>query len=186
MSARSPQQVHPEHDRPTPQNLDDWTDEQLDEFNRLKEQDLADDLEEHARESAAARDAALDQLAGLVDDDQATATVSLGETEVTVREKLTGELEDNLDEISKLQDEQRPGVIGDSRDLLIDTILLLIVDDDEEGPYTLQDRETWMAFYREHGSEGLASAFEALVEPALERREDLKKFRDERPGARRT
>ena len=188
MSTIDPTSVHPEHDQPTPENIDDWSDQQIAAYNSAKAREHEQRAKQHAADLSREQRGALDQLATLVDDDAepATETVEIGEAELTVTTKIDGELEDRLDRISRLQDTEEPGAIGESKDLLIRAILGLIVADNETGRYTWRSRETWEAFYKEHGTEGLAAAFEALVEPAMQRREQRQSFREERPGARRS
>lgn len=166
----------------TPELAERLPDEKVEQYNqRVAERDERD-LRQAKRERSEEQQELLEQLETVVDEDEPTATVEIGEITAEVTTKLSGKLEDNIDEISRLEDEERPGAISQARDLLIETCIMLVVDDDTEGLWDLQTWEAWEAYYRKHGSEGLIEAFMTLADPALERRENLKNSRRGRRG----
>jgi uncharacterized membrane protein len=177
MSSTDPSKIHPEHDEPTPANMDDWSEEQLEQYERAQKRELDRDAKEHRRELVQEEREALDKLRDATSETPAaeqTTTVAFGDAELVVTTKVTGELEGLFDDIVDEQRKEvsRPGTI---KKTLIDAILLLIVDDDEpdDDPVTFQSRALWEQYYLSEGSAGLMEAFDTLAEPALERYEEL-------------
>jgi len=175
--ATDPTEIHPEHERPTPDNIDDWSGDQIDAYNEAKDAEHDAEAQERQRELTREQKEALTALESATgnDGEVPTAKIQLGEATVTVKRKLSGELEAKFDAISKNRDD-----LGAIKDSLIDACHMLIVDDSEPDgdPVDFTDREVWEEYHRRHGSEGLADAFDKLSGPAMDRRDDLE-FRGE-------
>lgn len=175
MPLDDPSAVHPEHDELTPENSDDWSEEQAERYTDLKEATLEDDAQQNRRELAAEEREALDALREATQDDEPlTATVEFGDAELIVTKKVTGELEQKFDRITEEQEEEYPK-IANIKDAIIDAILLVLEDDDEpaDDPVDFQSREIWERYYEKEGSAGLMEVFETVAEPALQRYERL-------------
>ena len=183
MASVDPTTIHPEHDTLTPENWDEWTEEQREQYLEAKDEELEADAEQSKAEMARSEREALAFLKSTTEREgpQHTTTVDLaeelgrpGEAPVTVRTKLTGELESKFDVISDEQSKDVPR-IGNVKDALIDAICMLIVDDTEPDAdrYDFSSRAVWEAYYYDEGSEGLMEVFSAVADPALERYEQL-------------
>jgi len=179
MASVDPSEIHPEYDVLSPENISEWSDEQVEAYREAKGAVL---LGLRVELAAKERDT-LDFLKSTTEPEgpQHTETVNLGEAlgkeedaTVTVRTKLTGELEAKFDAITDEQAKDLPR-IANIKDAVIDAITMLIVDDDEpdDDPYTFRSRAVWEAYYYDAGSEGLMEVFNAVASPALERYEDL-------------
>jgi len=177
MAGRSrPEDVHSEYDQPTPENIDEWTDDQLQRFNELKELEHEQEVQENRAELSREQQETLEVLesATLPEDEELTETVQLDEAEVVVTKRLTGELERMFTYIQMNSDDLE-GIAN----ALIDAITALIVDDNEKGKYRFAERAVWEEYYRRNGTEGLIDVFDIVSEPALSRQEALRKFRSE-------
>lgn len=173
-----PEEVHPDHKQPTPENIDDWSEEQLERWNEAQSQQLQAGAEQQRTEMVAEQRESLQALREAVtdDDEPETATVQLDQATVEVKTRIPGRLESKLDRIAT--EEQRDIPDYDAvREEMTDAILELIVDDEEKSGYRFTDRRVWEAFYDEYGSEGLATIFEQVSGPAMDRLERLEKFR---------
>lgn len=183
--ARRPEEVHPEFDMPTQGNIGEWSDEQIERYNELKDRDLETEAQASRAELSTEQRETLAALEGAVTDDgeaTPTVTVDLGEADVEVRTKLTGEIEDCFSRIASERDADVPDLSNIKDDLLTAIagdpdrgIGGLIVDDGEpdDDPHRFTDRETWEVFYAEHGTEGLLEVFDLVADPALARMEEL-------------
>lgn len=177
-----PADVHPEHDVLTPDNADDWSDDQIETYKAAKEADLAEQATENTAEMAKEERETLDALRSTTESaDELTTTVNLGDAfdgaddvEIEVTTKVTGELEAKFDAISEETDKDVPR-IANIKEEIIDAILLLIVDDPEPetDQYRWGSRAVWEAFYMEEGSGGLMQVFQTISEPAMDRYEEL-------------
>ena len=168
-----PTDVHPEHDHPGPENIGEWSDEQIAEYKRRKESDLQEGADERRAELSQEQRETLGKLRSAVDETDPTETVTFGDAELVVSAKLDGATEDKIDRIMDAQDSGR---LGDVADAMIDVILALIVGDNEPNsdPVDYQDRTVWAEFRADHGTESLANAFETVATPAIDRVDDLK------------
>lgn len=169
---QDPSDIHPEHDQPTPENIDDWSGDQIDAYNEAKERELEEEVQENERELSRKQREMLSTIESATNNDSQvpTAKIEFGDATLEVRRKLTGELESKFDTIAKNEDN-----LGQIRDCLIDVCTMLIVDDDEpdDDEYDFTDRGTWEAYYDRHGQEGMIDAFNILSEPAMQRRDNL-------------
>lgn len=143
----------------------------IEEYNdRVRERDERDLLEEKRELSREQRDT-IDLLKSTGSSEELTETVQIGDAEVIVRSRMTGELEKAFQRVRDLHAET--GDLTELKDVLIDAILLLIVDDNESGRYDFQSREVWEAYYEEHGTEGLWTVLDSLMRPANRRLDNL-------------
>lgn len=168
-----PSDVHPEHDMPTPENMDDWSDEQLDTYREAKSAELEQQAQENTAEIAEEQRERIEKMRAATgaDDADHTETVPLSDDlTLTVTTKMTGELEELFERIR-----QNPGDISQLKEDLLDAIVLLIEDDpeDEDDDFTYQDRAFWEAYYYEEGTEGLFQVFDQLADPVLTRWNEL-------------
>ena len=167
MASVDPTTIHPEHDTLTPENWDEWTEEQREQYLEAKDAELEEEASENRTELAARELQTLDALRSTTDrDEELTETVSLGDAEVTVTTKLSGRVEQVFNRVNQARGDELV-------EALIDGITLLIVDDDEGGKYDFTSRAVWEAYYYDEGTEGLADVFEVVSDPALTRRENL-------------
>lgn len=165
----NPAEVHPDHDLPTPSNIDDWSDDQLEQYRRAKTTELTRDAEERRRSMSQQQRETVELLGSTQKDaydDALLDTVQVGDLELTVTSKLTGEVETKLDRVAG--SDSLDDVVG----TMIDTILYFVVDADADAD--VDDPAVWRAYYDRYGTEGLFDAFEQIADPAMERREDLK------------
>lgn len=181
MASVDPSTIHPEHDTLTPENWDDWTEEQRERYLEAKDAALEAENEQNRAEMAREEKATLEFLKSTTEEksDLHTETLNIGEelgaaddVFVTVRTKLSGELESKFDAITDEQGKDLPR-IANIKDAIVDAICMLIVDDDESGKYDFQSRAVWEAYYYEEGSEGIMRVFNTVAGPALERYDDL-------------
>jgi len=181
MASVDPTEIHPEYDRPTPETIDEWSSEQLEAYNEAKDAELTAEAEQSKAEMAREEKATLEFLKSTTQEesDLHTETLNIGEelgasddVFVTVKTKLSGELESKFDAITDEQGKDLPR-IANIKDAIVDAICMLIVDDDESGKYDFQSRAVWEAYYYEEGSEGILRVFNAVAGPALERYDDL-------------
>lgn len=178
--AQDPTDVHPEYDHPNPDNLDAWSEDQIEEYNRRKDADLEADHQQHRAELTQKQKETVDVLKSTTQPDEPlTETVSLGDAEVLVSKRLSGRVEECFDAITDEQTKEPEGEdpprLRNVKGEMITAITELIVDDDEpEGdPYDFQSRATWEAYYYDEGIEGLEQVFNAIAGPALDRYETL-------------
>lgn len=175
-----PTNVHPDYERPAPDNIDEWSDEQLQAYKDAKEVEHEQEAQERKAELSREQRDTLAQLEKATnnDGDIPTEQVDIGDATVTVKAKMTGTMEQRFDTIA---DAETP---GDVSGILIDAVTDLIVDDEEPDgeAYDFTDRATWEAYYAKHGSEGLMQIFEVVSDPAMTRRENLKFRGQERDG----
>jgi len=178
--AHRPKDVHPDHDRPTPENIDEWSEEQLDRFNDLKEAEHEQQVQENRAELSQEQQKTLEALesATLPEDEELTETVQIDQAEVVVRKRVTGEIEQTFTYIQKNRDD-----LESIANALIDAISELIVDDNEDGEYRFTERTVWEEYHRRHGTESLIDVFDIVADPALSRQEELEKFRSDRSGS---
>lgn len=181
MSTPDPTEIHPEYDRPTPQNIEEWDESQLEAYNEAKDAELTAEAEANRVELAADEKETLETIRSATRRDETlTEEVDLAEAfngadepiPVTVTKKLTGGLETKLDRIASEQRKDVPR-IAEIRDAVIDAIVALIVDDGEDGRYTFRSRALWEAYYYDEGMVGLMNVFDVVADPALERYERL-------------
>jgi len=183
MASVDPSEIHPEYDRPEPGNIEEWSDEQLEKWNEANEAELDARVERNKVDMARDEREALDFLQSTTEADSELSTeqVNLGEAldgpddvYVTVRTRVSGELESKFDRISAEQEKDLPR-ISNIKDEVIEAIRWLIVDDDEpDGDrYNFQSRAVWEAYYYDAGSEGLMEVFNAVADPALSRYEAM-------------
>ena len=183
MASTDPTQIHPEHDVLSPDNIGDWSDEQIEAYREAKDAELDAQADENKAEVSRKERETIDFLKSTTETEgpQHYETVDIGEAvgasdsvEVDVTTKLTGELESKFDAISEEQGKDLPR-IGNIKDAVIDAITLLIVDDTESDGdrYDFSSRAVWEAYYYDEGSEGLMQIFNAVADPALARYEKL-------------
>jgi hypothetical protein len=175
-----PEDVHPDYQQLTPENAEDWSEDQKARYSELKEQQLHAEAQENTSELAKDERETLEVLRSTTTDEPLTEEVNLGaeldgdDAYVTVTKRVSGALEEKFDAITEEQQSDAPR-IGRIKDTVIDAILLLIVDDDEPDAdaYNFQSRQVWESYYYDAGSEGLMEVFEVLADPALSRYEQL-------------
>jgi hypothetical protein len=176
-----PAAVHPEYDRLTPENADEWSDDQIAEYKRRKQADLHAEAEENSADLAAEEREALKRLRSATDtDDHPTETVTIGDdvtgeaVDLEVSTKVTGRIEQKFDRITEEQQKETPR-IENIKGAVIDCITALIADGPEpdSDPVRWDSRALWEAYYLEEGSEGLMGVFETISKPALDRYEEL-------------
>lgn len=170
-SAADPEDVHPEYDRPTPENRDEWTDEQIEEWNRRNEKRLEAGLDEQLRELSDEQREKLELLESATREGEPgefVETVELGDAEIDVTTKPGGEAELKAEELRQYEDTDR---IAPAKDALIDLIMIVVVDDD------YGKRLLWEQYYRKNGADDLMTAVETLTEPWLDRTEAIESFR---------
>lgn len=160
------------------------SEEQIEAFAEAQDEKISESFAERQQELAEETKEKLEILDEVVtdEDDQLTATVELGEAELVVPTRIPGAVEERIDRLDSLDEGADR---AEAVETAIETILHLIVDDDEPdgSEHTWRDRETWEAFYQRHGSEGLSTILELLTEPARERQDRLQSFRDDERGA---
>lgn len=160
MSVATPESVHPTHDRPTPENIDDWTDEQLSRFNELNARRLqreaaeqrADQLDDASAETAK-------QLIGAVTDADApqTTTVDIAEgildepMEAGVLTYRPGKVETRFARIS---------TIDDAVDALVFALTEMI-----QSPAELTNEAVWRHVYDEGGVRVLEAYLDNVMGP---------------------
>lgn len=167
-ASQDPSEIHPEHDRPTPANIDDWSEEQIEAFNHAKETKL----EAQARDNREQLTEEQEQALELLEEPEAdrTATVELGQRTVTVKTYLSKEMEQRIHAIERVQDNPSEAV-----DDVIDVLTWVIEDDD------YADEEVWRAFHDRYGTKNLLLRFTKVMEPYLDEVENdsvVQKFRE--------
>jgi hypothetical protein len=169
----SPGDVVDGDDPVTPDILDAWSAEERERYKKLKEQSLQASADSRFEDLAAEQQEALSAIESAVTGEEPeTATLTVGDADLTVKTRIPGAVENA---VATVQD--NPEDIGQARDALIDAIVALIVDDGEDGRHRYTQPRVWTAFHEEHGTEGLVTVLESLLEPAEQRLEDLEKFR---------
>lgn len=174
-----PTEVHPEHDRPTPDNWDDWDDEQLDEYKQAAEAELQAEAEANQRELRADEQAARDALVAGATDQIDTETVSLhehvdidDEIDIEVRTTLSGGAIEKLESIE--EDDPASEVLPTVLDVLEEVV---------EGPEGYASRAVWRDVFRNAGVDVFMDYVDALTDPAEETLEAVGRFREDGPRA---
>lgn len=146
----------------------------IEEYNlRVRERDW-EDLSGEVEDRVSEHEDALDALRDSEDDD--TAAVTVGETDLTVKTYLSEEMERKFE---RLQDE--PLDTGVQRRLLPEVMAWLV-----EAPEEYASEDVWRAYAAEYGRDELALVLFRVLEPKMERAEQnevVEKFR-ERAGGR--
>lgn len=160
MSAASdPTTVHPTHDQPTPDNLDDWSEEQLALYNTLKEQSLGADLAADRADEQAEHEQAAKLLVDAATEGAETAEINLmegikpdEEQPVTVKTYVPGDVERRLATISTLDE---------SVEALVFALTTMI-----EAPEKFTRPKLWKLVYEQGGAVVLDSYLDNVLEPA--------------------
>lgn len=160
----APEAVHPEYDHPTPANLDDWTDEQVDEYNRRKRTSLRADLEDEVGLSEAEQQA----RETLLEAGRETAMVDLHGVNLEVKTEIGGQTERKLRRLSPEDS------IDETLETLLDIFEAVVI-----GPEGYGSRRAWRDVYEVRGSAFLLEALDVVTTPALEHMESLQSFRGE-------
>lgn len=172
--AAQPEEIHPEHERPTPENFDEWTDEQIDAWNSLQEQRLDKEVKDQRRERDAETQEALEALRDPEEED--TAEVELGQTTLTVKTTTNAKVEQLLERLERNRDD------ADVQRRFIPQVIAWFVESPEE--YTEPD--IWREYAREFGRPELAIVMLRVIEPTAERTESeevVRRFRDRASGS---
>lgn len=170
MSLADPSEVHPKHDQPTPENIDDWSEDQLERFNELTDAKLTTDARRERAERLDDDSAeAAQELLGAVTGEGAeqTATVDIADgvlDEPMEAEVLTyrpGKVEKRLARIE---------TVDDAVDALVFAITEMVV-----APERFTNPEVWHHVYDEGGVKVLEAYLENIMGPA----ESVDSFRTE-------
>lgn len=155
--------------QPTPRNVDDWDEEELEAWNEEKEADLRESMDDDMQLSDE-EESALDALGESAAPETTTVTVGDG-MEMEVRVYLDHEMEDVAQRIQDVED-LGPQV----REDIISLLAWLIVDEQYSS------EAVWREYGRKYGTQTLALRFFEVAEPALKRIEDheaVREFRQE-------
>lgn len=158
--APAPEDVHPEHDVLTPENAEDWTDEQLEAYEEAKRAEHAAESEQNRREFTEQQQAALDRLSKPSENDRATVPINADGDEVTVRTSLSPSMEQTF---VRVVQEDIDDVTGAVYDLIVH-----VIEDEEYA-----DRAVWEAFYADNGTAALRDMFHLLLEPYIDRMQEV-------------
>lgn len=162
-------QIHPKHERPTPDNIDEWDEDQLEAYKETRESELLESVREKSQDLSEEQKQALDALTESVPD---TETVDLGLGDGTeVRTYANEAIENKLNYIRNNQD------LDAIRSELCEAMEWFIEDEQ------YADAEVWREFARIRGIGELKQKFLITVRPYLERANDdeaVRKFRPDR------
>lgn len=150
-----PTDVHPEYDRPTPENRSEWTDQQLSEWGAAQEEKLEQEGRENRIELSEDQQEALDALADPERED--TAEVELADETLTVKTYMEGRVERKWQRVQNHQDDP---------EAVVDTIAEVMAWMVETDGY--DDRDLWLAYREKYGMQRLMLAFTRVLEPYVE------------------
>lgn len=151
-------------------NLDEYSEEEIEAYNERKEQDLRERGAEHQRELDEEQQAALEALRDPEEDD--TAQVELGQRTLTVNTYMDEEIERTFERLTENRED--PDI---QRQLLPEVMAWMI-----EAPEEYTDPLIWREYAREYGRDELALALMRVVEPKADRAESdevVQRFRGE-------
>lgn len=176
-----PASVHPEHERPTPDNIDDWTQEQIDRWNELREDEILSEVREDRARLEEEQEEALSALRDPEREEWAEAEVD--DLTFKVRTYANEDVEDGVAALAEAH--EGADTAADLR--LIRTqvpglMAWFIVEPEEYA-----DPQVWREYARRFGIGELSKAYLRVVEPYLDANEEdraVKKFR--RAGRRST
>lgn len=174
-SIADPADVHPEYDRPTPENLDEWSEEQLEEWDRRNEAKLLGEVRERREELQADQEAALDALRSPEREDYGEAEVD--DLTFKVKTHASSEIEDALAELSETQEGgvESAGDLQQIRREVPPLMAWFIVEPEEYA-----DPAVWRGYADRFGIGELTKAWLRIVEPYLDENEQdraVQKFR---------
>lgn len=173
MSAK--EDVHPEYERPTPENWDDWSDDQLEEYRERAERELESEARENIRELSAdareARDALLADVESRKDTQEVTLSHDGVEDEIvlSVSTTLSGMTERRVERI------QGSDTVEDVLPVIVRVFEDVVETDGYDNP------AVWEHIYNEAGGIILLDYLEAVLEPAMEVMESVDGFREDGP-----
>ena len=152
----SPETLIEEGRPPSPDIVTDWTDDEVERYNELKEQDLREDLvEERARQEEALQQIAAGEKLVRYD------TVQLGNLELEVKAWLPGSVEETVMSAWDLTDRDDAQAIRESMETMLTALAEMTTSED-------YNREFWRRYYERYGAVGMIEAVETILEPASE------------------
>lgn len=160
-----------ENTTPTPEDIREMSEDELEAFKREQKQRLDSAIQEEQQELNEEEQNALSILSQDAETRGDLAPVEVGEATLYVKTSLSGSLERKFDKLSEGDD------LDDQLGTVIDAIIELVEDDDEDGPVDFQSHTVWEQIHAEHGSAYLFEVFTDLADPSLERVESIKSFR---------
>lgn len=161
----NPSAIHPEYDRPTPDNLDDWSDEQLEAYNEATEAELDEEARNARTRLTDEQEQALEQLRP----DTETEHVELpAQNNVTVEVKThtNAEIEAALQAITDAAS-QDSSDLREIRESMITVLCGLIETED------FNSAEFWRAYGSEFGLGNLMRCVTVVAEPVMEEMEAM-------------
>lgn len=175
MASADPSAVHPEYDRPTPENFEEWSQEQLEEWERRNEEEMLGEVRSEREKLEEDQQKALDALRS--PEQVETEPVTIDDLEFRVKTHANKEIEDTLMELAEAH--SGPETAADLRMIRkqVPAMLAWFVVDPEE----YADPAVWRAYGEEFGIGELTKAYLRAVEPYLDANEQdraVQKFRE--------
>lgn len=169
-----PAEVHPDYDRPLPDNIDEWSQEQLEEWERRNEAKILGEVREHREKLAEEQEAALDALREPKRKEYGEAEVD--ELTFKVRTHASKEIEDAVSALAEAH--EGPEAAADLymiRTQVPAVMAWFIIEPEEYA-----DPAIWRAYAEEFGIGELSKAYLRVLEPYLDANEEdrvVQKFR---------
>lgn len=173
-TADDPASVHPEYERPLPENVDEWSEEQLEEWSRRQEAQLLGEVRERREELREEQEAALDALRSPEREDLAEADVD--DMTLRVKTHANKEIEDAVADLAEAH--EGPDAAADLQ--LIRTQVPALMAWFVEEPSEYADPAVWRAYGERFGIGELSKAYLRVIEPYLDANEEdrvVQKFR---------
>lgn len=173
--------IHPEHDAPTPENRDEWSEEQLEAWAAAREQELTAEGRENAAELHADQQELLDSLDEEHGGDLIETPVTLpGDNLAHIEVVLNGELMNRMGHVDEtlatIQDPE-PGDLANV-ERAMDEASAVLADMLAEAKYS---KRLFYTVYEKYGPDALGAhieaVFEAVEQEAKRKAGDAKGFR---------
>lgn len=146
--------------------LHEYSDEEIEAYNRQKEDELEQRIEEHLTELDEAEQEAVDALIDDAEESIETTTVSFESgLEIEVYQRIQRDAERKVEELESIEEQ------GASQKRLAWTNCEALAAMCVGEPY--DEPEPWFAAYQENGQQWLAEMTSDIIEPARERAEQL-------------
>lgn len=149
-------------DKVTPENVDELSEEEIQEINSRRSDRLRDAIEDEQTLSESERDA-LDALEDGVEEE--TERVEVNGVEVDVKTSIPGKVETRFARMEHVAESDPV----QARKLLAENVADMIEGESYGSP------AVWRKFGEKYGTQRLMEVFDDVAEPAVERSEELEK-----------